>query len=158
MSGDQTPLLFYNVGLSYLDAADHLTTSLQGPPYRFRLPFDVPVRHLYAHALEMFQKACLFEQGVSPQEMKTRFSHRLVEAWDAIDGGRFRELRLDDESRAIAEWLDNFHPTKEYAYPYTGYKRELSLEQLRDGLSRFRISRAVIHRLFSRSHQALEVR
>lgn len=157
MSGDQTPLLFYNVGLAYLDAADHLTASLQGPPYGFRLLFDEPVRHLYAHALEMFQKACLFEQGFTPQEMKTRFSHRLVKAWDAIDRTHFSELRLDEDSRAIAEWLDIFHPTKEYAYPYTGYKMELSLEQLRDGLSRFRIARAEILRLFSHGRQAREL-
>lgn len=152
MSGDQTPLMFYIVGLSYLDAADHLTASLQGPPYSFRLAFDEPVRHLYAHALEMFQKACLFQQGMTPTEMKQRFGHWLVKAWDQIDRPRFAELQLDDESRAYAEWLDVYHPTKEYAYPYTGYKSELSLEQLRDGLKRFRIPRDVQFRLFSHAY------
>lgn len=53
--------------------------------------------------------------------------------------------------RAYAEWLDVYHPTKEYAYPYTGYKSELSFEQLRDGLKRFRIPRDVQLRLFSHS-------
>lgn len=140
--------MFYLVGLSYLDAADHLTRSLEGPPYCFRLPFDEPVRHLYAHALEMFQKACLFEQGVSPAEMKKEVGHWLVKAFDRIDRQRFADLRLDDELREYAGWLDMYHPTKEYAYPYTGYKEELALDQLREGLRRFRVPRTLLIRLF----------
>lgn len=144
--------MFYAVGLSYLDAADHLTASLAGPPYKLRLAFDEPVRHLYAHAWEMFQKACLFQQGMTPIEIKQQFGHWLVKAWEKIDRSRFSDLQLDDASREYAEWLDHFHPTKEYAYPYTGYKVELSLEQLRDGLKRFRIARDVQLRLFSHSY------
>ena len=144
----QTPIGFYNLGLAYLEAADALAEKELSKDDRFSLAFDHPIRHLYAHAWELFQKACLAAQGMKPSKMRNRFGHSLAKAWDAIDKERFEILDLHPGTRLFAENLDGFHPTKKYAYPEVGYRQDYTLSYLRAAFERFKINRAEILRLF----------
>lgn len=144
----QSPLGFFNLALSYLDAADHLAASHLDPQSGFRLPFEHPLRHLYSHAWELALKACLFQQGWTPSEMRKCFGHHLSAIWDKVDRDAFVELKLTDQTRIVPEVLDQFHPTKQYAYPETGSRREFSIVYVRSASQRFRLPRVVIRRLF----------
>lgn len=145
----QTPLGYFNMALSYLDAADELTRRLVDKSDPFRLAFESPIRHLYAHAWELALKACLIRQGMKPDDVKKTFGHKLVPAWEAVDRKRFATLDLHDGTRIVPEVLDQFHPTKLYAYPVTGFRREFSLTYIRGASQRFRIDRPTILELFS---------
>lgn len=148
MDARQSPIGFFNLGLSYLDAADILSQRHLDSGDSFRLRFEHPLRHLYAHAWELFLKACLFQQGWTPAQMKRKIGHNLSKAWDEIERGRFAELDLHSDTRIVPEMLDQFHPTKQYAYPETGSRREFSIPYIRAASQRFRLSREEVRRLF----------
>jgi hypothetical protein len=139
----------FNLALSYLDAADHLEQSLRKPSPSIHLAFEHPVRFLYAHTWELALKACLLRQGISQQDLKGQFGHKLTKIWDAIDRPRFPELRLDDRLRIIPEQLDRYHPSREYAYLVTGHKVDFTLSYVRTVSQRFRVPRATILDYFS---------
>ena len=144
----QSPIGYFTMALAYLDAADELTRRQVDRDDPFRLAFESPIRHLYAHTWELALKSCLFRQGMKPAEMKTKVSHNLTKAWDRVDRTRFAPLRLADHVRIMPEALDRYHPTKLYAYPVTGFRREFSLGYIRDAAQRFRISTGLILDLF----------
>lgn len=146
----QSPIGFFNLGLSYLDAADVLARKQLDENDRFQLAFDSPIRHLYAHAWELILKACVFTQGMKPSEMKRKIGHSLSKAWDLVDKTKFAVLDLNAKTRIVPEVLDQFHmPPRMYAYPITGSRREFSIAYIRAASDRFKISRAEILELFS---------
>lgn len=145
----QTPVGFYILGLAYLNAADELTSRFLDASDPFKLTSESPIRHLYAHAWELFLKACVFKQGARPSEFKKALGHSLTSAWDAVDKLRFSRLDLHTDTRLLMEGLDQFHPTRMYAYPVTGFRREFSLPYVRDATQRFRIPRPEVVRLFT---------
>lgn len=147
----QSPIGFYNLGLSYLQAADEVVRSHLDDESLFALSFEHPIRHLYAHGWELCLKACLYQQGNRPSEIKTWIGHRLTMAWDAVDKERFAELRLTPDTRHFVELLDDFHPTKFYAYPITGVRREHTLTYVRAASKRFYLARPAISKLFGTS-------
>jgi hypothetical protein len=144
----QSAVAFYNVGITYLDAADELARRQLDRDDKFRLSFDLPIRHSYAQAWELIQKACLRRQGIEPKELKLDVGHKLTKAWDLIDKLQFAALNLTPDTRTIVELLDNFHPTKLYAYPFTGARREIELKDLGTVSQRLRLPRSEILRLF----------
>lgn len=145
----QSPMGFFNLGISYLEAADALAERHLDKLDRFKLTFDSPIRHLYAHAWELVLKACLFRQGMKPSEMKRTIGHSLTKAWDAIERPRFAPLNLNAKTRIVPEILDQFHMSpRMYAYPITGIRREFTIPYVRDASQRFKISRAVTIELF----------
>ena len=144
----QSPVGFYILGLAYLDAADELAGRYLDPGDPFRLSSESPIRHLYAHAWELFLKACVFKQGCRPSEFKRTIGHSLTMAWDVVEKASFQMLDLHPDTRVLVEGLDQFHPTRMYAYPVTGLRREFTLPYVRDVSKRFRIPRAEILRLF----------
>lgn len=144
----QSPIGFFLLAESYLDAADALFVAMNTGEARLKLAFEHPVRHLYAHAWELALKACLARQGMKASEMKKKLGHRLTAAWDRVDKAHFAALDLNPRTRIVPEVLDQFHPTKFYAYPVTGLRREFSLSYLRAATQRFRLPRAEIQRLF----------
>lgn len=143
----QTPQGLFNLALSYLDAADELTRRLVDRHNPLKLSFESPVRHLYAHTWELALKACLFRQGLTPVQLK-RIGHNLTKAWDLVDHRRFAALRLTPRVRIMPEVLDQFHPTRIYAYPVSGYRQEFTLVYIRDASQRFRLTRTEIIDLF----------
>jgi hypothetical protein len=144
----QSPIGFYNMGLSYLDAADHLTNRQLDATDGFHLPFEGPIRHLYSHSWELFLKACLFEQGELPSDLKYEPGHRLVNAWDQVDKDRFAVFKLSPRTRDFLARLDAYHPTKFYAYPITGFRQDFSLTYIRAASQRFRLTRKRAGQLF----------
>ena len=145
----QSPIGFFNLGVSYLDAADALTRKQFDKADTFQLFFDSPIRHLYAHAWELFLKACIFRQGMKPSEMKRKIGHSLTKAWDEVDKSRFALLDLHPQTRTVPEVLDQFHmPPRMYAYPITGSRREFTITFVRAASQRFRISRRQTLELF----------
>jgi len=142
-------MAFCNVGLSYLEAADQLAARQLDKRDPFKLSFDLPILHLYAHAWELVQKACLRQHGMSADELKLKVGHRLTKGWDLIDKERFAALCLTPDIRPIVEALDWYHPTKLFAYPYTGSRREIDLAKLTEVSKRLHLSRADRSRLFS---------
>jgi len=144
----QSPVGFYNLGLDYLAAADAIAGKHLDREDPFKLAFESPIRHLYAHAWELFLKACIFQQGMRPSQIKRTIGHSLTKAWEAVDKERFEVLDLHPGTRLLMEGLDQFHPSRMDAYPVTGYRRQFTLTYLRAASQRFRISRAEIARLF----------
>lgn len=146
----QSPIGFYLLGCAYIDAADKLVSEISDQAQAFRLAFDSPVRHLYAHGWELCLKACLFEQGIPPSVLKSRkFGHSLIALWRVVDRDRFAVLNLHARLEHVLHRLDRFHPTKLYAYPLTGYRNDFSLTYIREISQRFRLSRPMISRHFS---------
>jgi hypothetical protein len=145
----RSPMAFFNVGLSYLEAADELAHRQLDRSVPFKLRFELPILHLYAHAWELVQKACLRQQGVSADELKLKIRHNLTKGWDLIDKDRFAALRLTPDTRPVVEVLDWYHPTKLFAYPYTGARREIDLGKLTDVSKRLHLPLADRLRLFS---------
>lgn len=146
----QSPVGFYNLALSYLEAADLLTERIHAPARqdRPRLIFDSPVRHLYAQTWELALKACLFAQGVRPIKLKKDFGHKVRRAWKHVDKERFARLDLRPETEFIADHLGLYHQEKMFAYPATGVRQYLPLEYVKAESQRFRISRVEVIRLF----------
>jgi len=144
----QSPVGFYILGFAYLDAADVLASKHLDGGDPFSLTSESPIRHLYAHAWELFLKACIFKQGMRPSGFKKAIGHSLVRAWDAIDKVRFAGLALHPDTRRLMEGMDQFHPTRMYAYPVAGPRREFTVSYVRDASKRFRIPRAEIIQLF----------
>ncbi len=145
----QSPMAFCNVGLSYLEGAEDLASRHLDPRIRFKLSHDLPIFHLYAHGWELVLKACLREQGMSAAELRSKIRHNLTKAWDSVDKERFAALRLTPETRAVIQVLDWYHPTKLFAYPYTGNRREIELDELTAVSRRLHLSRPDRLRLFS---------
>lgn len=147
----QSPVGFFNLALSYLDAANELTNRIQAPTdgEHLHLTFDSPVRHLYAHSWELALKACLFAQGVRPSRLKKDFGHNVLRAWRAVDKARFSQLDLSSETEAVAAHLSYYHSGKLFAYPLTGLREYLPLGFLGNQSERFRIGRMEIIDLFT---------
>lgn len=146
----QSPVGFYNMALSYLEAADVLTERIHAPAKEDRpnLVFDSPVRHLYAHTWELALKACLFAQGVRPIKLKKDYVHNILRAWRHVEKERFGRLNLSPETEAIADHLGYYHAEKMFAYPVTGIREYLPLNYLKAESQRFRISGPEIIGLF----------
>ena len=66
---------------SYLRAADALAHGVEEG--KLQLRFDAPIRHLYAHALEVVLKAHLLARGVPAKELRRKHGHNLVALYDA---------------------------------------------------------------------------
>ena len=149
----QSPVGFFNLALSYLDAADELTDRIQAAPKgeRLHLLFDSPVRHLYAQTWELALKACLFAQGVRPIKLKRDFGHKVLKAWKHVDKNRFSRLDLSPSTEQIADHLGYYHSEKMFAYPVTGIREYLPLNHLKIQSQRFRIARLQIINLFLRA-------
>jgi hypothetical protein len=138
-----TPLGWFNVSLSYLDAADTLACS------DIKLGFDAPIRALYAQTWELALKACLLRQGRTIKDVRSRdFGHDIVKIFDAVDRIRFGPLNLSDNSRMLVEHMAQYHLLREYNYPLTGPQRHVSLTYLRRNSERFRVSRGQIMSMF----------
>lgn len=148
-----SPIGFYNLALSYLEAADDLVGRIHGPinERNLQLAFDCPIRHLYGHTWELALKACLFAQGIRPYKLKNDFGHRLLKAWKSVDKDRFAILKLTPETECIASHLGLYHSEKMFAYPTTGVRSYLPLKQIKAESQRFRIKRAEVIDLFARS-------
>ena len=144
----QSPIGFYNLGLSYLAAADALTEKQSDKADSFRLAFDSPIQHLYAHGWELCLKACIFQQGTLPSDMKRSLGHSLATAWDRVDKVKFADLDLNPRTCQIVELLDELHPTKLFAYPVRGARQEWSIIFMRENSRRFRLPRTKILELF----------
>ena len=146
----QSPIGFYNLALSYLEAADDLTSRIHqtAEEERLQLIFDSPIRHLYAQTWELALKACLFAQGVRPQKLKKNFGHRLQKAWRYVDKERFARLNLVPETEEIAEHLGLHHSEKMFAYPIVGARLYLPLNHIKAKSQRFRIDQREIIALF----------
>jgi hypothetical protein len=152
----QSPIGFFNLGLSFLAAADALTEKADNKNDSFRLSFDSPIQHLYAHGWELCLKACIFQQGELPSQMKNKIGHNLTEAWDQIDKVKFSVLKLTPESRQIVELLDTLHSTRLFAYPITGIRQQWSVTFMHSSSKRFRISRKQIIQLFADNKHCLD--
>lgn len=139
----QSPIGFYNLALSYLEAADTLTNLITDPGIETRpvLIFDAPVRHLYAQTWELSLKACLFAQGIRPTKLKKDFGHNILRAWKRVDKVRFTKLNLTAETEGIADHLGLYHSERQFAYPITGVRQYLPLSYFREQSQRFRLSR-----------------
>ena len=146
----QSPIGFFNLAISYLDAADELTNRIHDTVSEghLHLNFDSPVRHLYAHGWELALKACLFAQGVRPAKLKKDYGHKILRTWKAVDKDRFSRLDLSDDTEAVAAHLSYYHAEKLFAYPLTGLREYLPLAFLKAQSERFRIDRAEIFELF----------
>jgi hypothetical protein len=146
----QRPVGFYNLALSYLEAADVLTDRIHAPRKEDRpqLIFDSPVRHLYGQTWELALKACLFAQGIRPTKLKNDFGHNVLKAWKRVDKDRFAPLNLTEETQLIAEHLGLYHSEKMFAYPITGIRQYLSLNHIKAASQRFRLARTEINQLF----------
>lgn len=159
----QTPVGFYNLALSYLEAADELTTRIHNPTEkeRLRLIFDSPVRHLYAQAWELALKACLFAQGTRPRKLKNDFGHRIDKAWKHVDKKHFSVLDLTESTQGIADHLSLYHTDRMFAYPLVGVREYVPLNHIKAESQRFRIPRMDVIRLFtpeaSKSQKPTEV-
>lgn len=147
----QSPVGFFTLALSYLDAANELTSRIHAPADagHLHLTFDSPVRHLYAHSWELALKACLFAQGVRPSKLKKDYGHNVLRAWKAVDKARFGRLDLSSETEAVAAHLSYYHSEKLFAYPLTGLREYLPLRFLEAQSERFRIGRMEIIGLFT---------
>lgn len=145
-----SPVGFYNLALSYLEAADVLTSRIQAPAKKERpqLIFDSPVRHLYAQTWELALKACLFAQGIRLHKLKNDFGHNVLRAWKHVDKERFAPLNLIPETEQIADHLGFYHSGKMFAYPITGVRQYLPLNYLKTQSQRFRLSRMEVIELF----------
>lgn len=146
----QSPVGFFNMALSYLEAADVLTARIHAPDKEDRpnLVFDSPVRHLYAQTWELALKACLFAQGIRPAKLKKDYGHNVQRAWKRVDKQRFVRLSLAPETEAIADHLGFYHSEKMFSYPVTGIREYLPLNYLKAESQRFRIGRLEIIDLF----------
>lgn len=146
----QTPIGFFNLALSYLEAADVLTDRIHAPTEKDRplLIFDSPVRHLYAQTWELALKACLFAQGVRPIKLKKDFGHNVLRAWKGVDKERFARLSLTPETEQVAYHLGLYHSEKMFAYPMTGIREYLPLNHLKAESQRFRIARMEVIQVF----------
>ena len=142
----QSPIGFYNLALSYLEAADDLTSRIHDK--KLQLTFDSPVRHFYAQTWELALKACLYAQGVRPHKLKRDFGHNLLRAWKAVDKERFARLNLTAETEQIANHLSLHHTEKMFAYPLTGTRSYLPLKHIMAESQRFRMERIDIMSLF----------
>lgn len=145
-----SPVGFYNLALSYLEAADVLTSRIHAPAKEDRpqLIFDSPVRHLYAQTWELALKACLFAQGVRPHKLKKDFGHNVLRAWKYVDKERFARLKLVAETEQIAIHLGLYHSEKMFAYPLTGIRQYLPLNYIKSESQRFRMRRVEVINLF----------
>lgn len=146
----QSAVGFFNLALSYLDAADELTDRIQAEPReeRLHLLFDSPVRHLYGQTWELALKACLFAQGVRPIKLKNDYGHNVLKAWKRVEKDRFARLDLNPATQQIADHLGFYHSGKMFAYPTTGMREYLPLIFLKAQSQRFRIARLEIIGLF----------
>ena len=146
----QSPVGFFNMALSYLEAADVLTDRIHAPAKADRpdLAFDCPVRHLYAQTWELALKACLFAQGVMPFKLKNDYGHNVLRAWKRVDKERFARLDLSSATEVIADHLGYYHSEKMFAYPVTGIREYLPLNYLKAESQRFRVGRPEIIALF----------
>jgi len=136
---DLSPLGYYNVGQSYLDAAELVRER--------RLPFEGPARAMYAHAWELTLKACLRVQGQSVSHIHNVIRHDLVKAYDAIDLDRFSDLKLI-VARFLVEQLNDFHLERINFYPKAGSFNVLNLDDVGDWSRRLRLERNIASKLF----------
>jgi hypothetical protein len=136
------------MGVAYVSAGDELARRHFDVEEPFRLQFEGPMRHLYAHGWELCLKACLFQQGTLPSELKYDPGHRLVSAWDAVDKERFAALNLTPATRHFTALLDRYHPTKYYAYPIGGARSDFTVAYVRAASQRFHIAREIISQMF----------
>jgi hypothetical protein len=145
-----SPVGFYNLALSYLEAADVLTSRIEAPAKqeRLQLIFDSPVRHLYAQTWELALKACLFAQEIRLHKLKNDFGHKVLRAWKHVDKERFARLNLMPETEQIADHLGFYHSGKMFAYPMTGIREYLPLSYIKAESQRFRMERLEIIDLF----------
>jgi hypothetical protein len=147
----QSPVGFYNLALSYLEAADVLTARIHAAAKedRPKLIFDSPVRHLYAQTWELALKACLFAQGIRPIKLKKDFGHKVLRAWKYVDKERFARLNLLPETERIADHLGLYHSEKMFAYPMTGIRQYLPLNYIKAESQRFRMGRIEVIELLT---------
>lgn len=152
----QSPIGFFLLGIDYLTAAEAITVRHIAVDDPFHLRFELPIRHMYAHAWELCLKACLFQQGFLPSTLKHNVGHSLTAAWDKVDKQRFAIFDLQPRTRLIAERLDRYHPTKMYAYPITGSRTDWGLPYLRSSSRRFKIQLSDVQQHFGDNLHALD--
>ena len=145
----QSPVGFYNLALSYMEAADDLTSRIhENKDRRLKLIFDSPVRHLYAQTWELALKACLFAQGIGPHKLKKDFGHRLLKAWKHVDKKRFARLNLSPETEQLSDHLGYYHSERLFAYPISGLREYVPLNYIKAESQRFRMARLEVIDLF----------
>ena len=138
---DLSPLGYYNIAVSFLDAADIILEAKH-------LIFEAPVRTLYAHAWELTLKACLRVQGESVENLRRKFGHDLAKAYARVDLQRFEELKLASASFLIDQ-LNPYHRERLHFYPKSGPFTVIAIEEVRDKSRNLRIDRRAACRLFS---------
>lgn len=84
-----TPIGLFHYANSYWQSA----TALQEADVKSSHP-EVPIWFLYLHAVELYLKSYLRSHGISAQELRTKYGHRVC---CLTDESRQRGLLLDDE-------------------------------------------------------------
>lgn len=147
---ESTPIGMYNFGLAYLHCADRLIIdSDRKNSDRLHISFDHPIRHLYAHALEIFLKACLVKQGKSQNYVRNKIRHNLKKAYDSLDPIWHVTFDQDLQFRSMVEIIGNMHSERLYSYLENGSFLEIERSYLYRLFRRFDLSRADILRLFA---------
>ena len=145
-----SPIGMYNFGLSYLHCADRLVmASDRKTPDRLILAFDHPVRHLYAHTLELFLMACLLKQGKSANYVRNKIGHDLKKAYCALDPAWNTIFDTDLQFRGMVEIIGNMHIERLYSYLETGTFLDIDRAYLYRLFRRFDLSRETIFKLFA---------
>jgi hypothetical protein len=133
---------WFNFALSYCQAADLLVDQKR------KLPFDDPVRALYAQAWELALKACLLRQGVSRRALRIQYGHDLLKIWHGVNRSRFPSLKLTDRLALLLAHLQPFHELRLYSYPSGGLRTEFTLQYLRAQSERLHVARDQIIDIF----------
>lgn len=88
---------------------------------------DDPICFLYMHAVELYLKAFLRAQGVSVQDLRDKYGHRLRRLAEAA---RSDGLQFDDEDTEVVGLIDDLDVTT-VRYIRTGAFKRPALEALR---------------------------
>ena len=115
--GDHAPPIgVFHSAESFLLAAQLLQNAEESEELSLR--FDLPIYHLYCHALELTMKAFLRTKGYSEELLASRkFGHKLQVLWDAcVDEGLHSHQVTDAVIADIIEMLDPFAASLEFRY------------------------------------------
>jgi hypothetical protein len=135
----------YNFAESYRHAADRIRASKAKP-----LRFDAPIRFLYYHAIELYLKACLRGDGLTPSEIKSRYGHGFKKLQKACV---LRGVVFDDEDIDVIGLVDGSNYWRS-RYIETGLDYYASLQGLartsdslaRSGCDFLRSRKFIIHK------------
>jgi hypothetical protein len=121
---DRSPLIgVFLSGESFFRAAQHLRKALEAQELRLR--FDMPVYHLYYHALELTMKAFLRTRGFSAKCLRSpEFGHKLQVLWEAcVAQGLHSSVAKDAVIAEVIGLLDPYATEFEFRYLKVGYKK-----------------------------------